>query len=82
MKDIIHMNDGKNSADLSIYEIVEREDEICLFEKSADEASFYEKWIHSQEEYAAECRKLVPKILSDYGCYIYEIPFEILKVKR
>ncbi len=73
-------DDGKNSADLSIYEIVEREDEICLFEKSADEASFYEKWIHSQEEYAAECRKLVPKILSDYGCYIYEIPFEILKV--
>lgn len=73
-------DDGKNSADLSIYEIVEREDEICLFEKSADEASFYEKWIHSQEEYAAECRKLMPKILSDYGCYIYEIPFEILKV--
>lgn len=22
----------------------------------------------------------MPKILSDYGCYIYEIPFEILKV--
>lgn len=69
-------DDGKNSADLSIYEIVEREDEICLFEKSADEASFYEKWIHSQEEYAAECRKLMPKILSDYGCYIYEIPLK------
>ena len=73
-------DDGKNSAELSIYEIVEREDEICLFEKSADEASFYKKWMRSQEEYASECRKLVPKTLSGYGCYIYEIPFEILKV--
>lgn len=34
----------------------------------------------SQEEYARECRKLVSKTLSGYGCYIYDIPFEIVKV--
>lgn len=73
-------NDGKNLVELSLSEIIEREDEIAKFEKNADEASFYEKWIHSQEEYAAECRKLVPKTFPGYGCYIYDIPFEIVKV--
>lgn len=67
-------DDGKNSAELSLSEIIECEDEIAKFEKNADEASFYKKWMLSQEEYARECRKLVSKTLSGYGCYIYDIP--------
>lgn len=73
-------DDGKNSAELSLLEIIECEDEIAKFEKNADEASFYKKWMLSQEEYSRECRKLVPNTLSGYGCYLYEIPFEIVKV--
>lgn len=69
-------DDGKNSAELSLEEIVEREDEISLFEKFADEHSVFVKWQNEQREFASISRNLNPK---DFGCYYYDVPLNGVK---
>lgn len=72
-------NDGKNSAELSIEEIVGCEDEIKKFQENAKEASFYNNWEQSQNDFAYECRILKNSTLSEWGCYKYDIPFPKIK---
>lgn len=72
-------DDGKNSAELSIEEIVECEDEIKLFQENAKEASFYNNWEESQIDFASVCRKIKNSTLSEWGCYKYDIPFSKIK---
>ena len=69
-------DDGKNSAELSIEEIVEREEEISLFERYADESSSFISWQNEQRDFASISRNLNPK---DFGCYFYDIPLKGVK---
>lgn len=69
-------DDGKNSAELSIEEIVEREEEISLFERYADKYSSFISWQNEQRDFASISRNLNPK---DFGCYFYDIPLKGVK---
>lgn len=69
-------DDGKNSAELSVEEIVEREDEISLFEKYADKHSAFVIWQNEQREFASISRNLNPK---NFGCYFYNVPLRGVK---
>lgn len=72
-------DDGKNSADLSIEEVVEREEEIKIFQIYAREAAFYANWEQTQIDFNSKCRKLRDSVLSGWGCYKYNIPFSKVK---
>lgn len=69
-------DDGKNSAELSIEEIIEREEEISLFERYADEHSAFVSWQSEQRDFASISRNLCPK---NFGCYYYDVPLEGVK---
>ena len=69
-------DDGKNSGELSIEEIVEREEEIYLFERYADKYSSFISWQNEQRDFASISRNLNPK---DFGCYFYDIPLKGVK---
>lgn len=66
-------DDGKNSAELSMEEIIEREEEISLFERYADEHSFFVNWQNEQRDFASISRSLNPK---NFGCYVYDVPLK------
>ncbi len=72
-------DDGKNSAELSIEEIVEREDEIKKFQLNAREADFYKNWEQTQADFSSKCRSLKDSVLSQWGGYKYDIPFPKIK---
>lgn len=69
-------DDGKNSAELSLLEIIEREEEIAKFEQYADAHSSFVKWRDEQREFAAISRNLTPQ---HFGCYFYDIPLKGVK---
>lgn len=64
-------DDGKNSAELSLEEVIEHEDEIAKFERYADEHSKFLNWQREQKEFASISRNLCPE---NYGCYFYDVP--------
>lgn len=57
-------------------EIVEREDEISLFEKYADKHSAFVIWQNEQREFASISRNLNP---NNFGCYLYDVPLRGVK---
>lgn len=63
-------DDGKNSAELSLQEIVECEEEIAKFERYADEYARYKLWEKEQGNFASDTRKLHPE---KWGCYCYDV---------
>lgn len=65
-------DDGKNSASLTIEEIVKCENEIAKFETFAEEHANFKKWEKEQSEFASICRHLCPQ---NFGCYSYDIEF-------
>lgn len=65
-------DDGKNSAELSLLEIVGCEEEIALFEKYADEYQKYKSWETDQNDFASSTRNLNPDKM---GCYFYDVDF-------
>lgn len=69
-------DDGKNSAELTIEEIVECEDSIAQFEANHTEAKFYSDWLNKQTEFASKCRSIYGSHLSGWGCYYYYVPFQ------
>lgn len=73
-------DDGKNSAGYTIEEVVEFEDQIEKFEKSAKDASFYKNWEATQKDFSSVCRDLRDSELSGWGCYKYNIPFTKIQV--
>lgn len=73
-------DDGKNSASYTIEEVVEYEDQIEKFEKSAKIASFYKNWETTQRDFSSVCRNLRDSELSGWGCYKYNIPFSKIQV--
>ena len=73
-------DDGKNSASYTIEEVVEFEDQIEKFEKSAKDASFYKNWETTQKDFSSVCRDLRDSELSGWGCYKYNIPFSKIQV--
>lgn len=66
-------DDGKNSASLSLEEIVECEHEISIFEEKVPLIKSYEKWINDQKSFAAYCRGIHNEIFSNWGCYYYDL---------
>lgn len=69
-------DDGKNSADLSLEEIVESEEAIAIFEKNADAHSSFLKWQDEQREFASISRNLCRQ---NFGCYFYDVPLKGIK---
>lgn len=68
-------DDGKNSAELTKEEIVEREDEIRKFEEYADTASEYMKWEADQRAFSSRCVTLAKEVFPNFGRYIYDAPY-------
>lgn len=68
-------DDGKNSASLSLEEIIECEEEIAKFERFADEHSKYSIWQKEQSDFASISRNLCPP---NFGCYFYNIDFPVV----
>lgn len=66
-------DDGKNSASLSLEEIVECEDEISVFEEKVPQIKKYEKWRDEQNSFAAYCRGIHDDIFGNWGCYYYDL---------
>lgn len=69
-------DDGKNSAELTIEEIIECEEAIAEFEQNYAESQFYSDWLNKQSEFASKCRDLFNSYLSGWGCYFYYVPFQ------
>lgn len=69
-------DDGKNSAELSLEEVIECESEIAIFEQKATVIQFYKNWVKDQEQFASYCRELHDEIINNWGCYYYEIPIQ------
>ena len=65
-------DDGKNSAGLTLDEIVECEDQIAEFERFADIHRRFKSWEKEQSEFASISRNLCPE---HFGCYWYDIDF-------
>ncbi|MDE5880901.1 MAG: hypothetical protein K2H60_04165 [Muribaculaceae bacterium] len=68
--------DGKNSANLTIEEIIKSEESIAQFEFYADTHSKFKNWEQEQSEFAAISRSLCP---NNFGCYYYDINFPGIK---
>lgn len=72
-------DDGKNSASLTIEEIVQCEEEIANFERNSLISKFYTDWLNTQKEFASKCRNIYNQFLKGWGCYFYNIDFNIIK---
>ena len=69
-------DDGKNSAELTLEEIVQCEEEIALFERNAEAHSSFLKWQSEQRDFASISRNLC---LQNFGCYFYDVPLNGIK---
>ena len=49
---------------------------IIDYEKIINATEEYNKWEKEQAEFSQKCRNLFPKKISDFGWYIYNIPFK------
>lgn len=72
-------DDEKNSASLTLLEIIQCEEEIANFENNAPISKFYSDWLNTQKEFASKCRNIYEQFLKGWGCYCYDIDFNVIK---
>ena len=72
-------DDGKNSASLTMEEVIQCEDEVKRFEENAPISKFFDEWLHTQKEFASKCRNTYNQYLEGWGCYTYDIDFNVIK---
>lgn len=67
--------DGKNSAGLTLEEIIGCESEISKLQQSAEESESFDVWEKDQRDFSYNCYEINKTVCPSWGRYTYEIPY-------
>lgn len=59
-------------------QIINHENEIKIYETNYKQINSQNEWENAQKTFTQESRDLNNSLLTNYGCYVYDIPFQKL----